>query len=84
MMLDKTYLNYVFKFVCPRCGGTHYGSSELADGSLMRYCHGIAHSSRGCGYTWHQTEDEQHVYLAYLSVKEHLAPKADEATQDEP
>ena len=77
-MAEKVYLNYHFKFVCPQCGGTHVGSRELDDGSLIRHCHGIAGSRRGCGYTWHQDDDEKYIYIAYRSVKDHLVIEVDE------
>lgn len=28
------------QFVCPKCSGSAFGSSQEDDGSLARYCHG--------------------------------------------
>ncbi len=46
-------------FVCPKCGGTYFGSSQQADGSMVRHCHGDAYSS-GCGFSFPVAEDAKY------------------------
>ena len=47
------------KFVCPKCGGSFFGSSRDIEGKITRHCHGSANSG-GCGYEWPEEDDERH------------------------
>ena len=61
-------------FVCPECGGTYFGSTMLPDGSLVRDCHGCG-TGRGCGFSWHEKDDEEYFYVSYQTVKRLLSKK---------
>lgn len=51
-------------FACPRCGGGTFGSSQLADGSLERICHGWRTDAQfgavSCNFIWHQRDDAKY------------------------
>jgi hypothetical protein len=55
-------------FICPQCGGTYFGSEQLSDGTLMRYCHGSG-TGYPCGYSWHQSKDDEHLFVSYIYIK---------------
>lgn len=53
------------EFRCPRCGGSHFGSTQLKDESYERHCHGGRHSA-SCSFTWSEKDD----YRYFLVVTE--------------
>ena len=55
-------------FICPDCGGTYFGSERLSDGSMMRHCYG-SKTGYGCGFSWHESKDNDYFYVHYSTVK---------------
>jgi len=45
-------------FVCPRCGGSNFGSRcpEDPKAPMQRYCHGIV-GQKSCGFDWLEHDD---------------------------
>lgn len=56
------------EFVCPKCGSTHFGSSEIDNPKGMtRHCndqYGVA-----CSYTWHESDDYKYRKLIKIYKK---------------
>ena len=59
------------KFVCPKCGGTHFGSSNIEEKFCTRHCHG-SDMSNGCGYSWNESDDDKHLFLSYKDIKKYI------------
>jgi hypothetical protein len=55
-------------FICPKCGGTYFGSTMQSDGSFMRHCHGSG-TGYGCGFSWHESSDKKYFYVLYDDAK---------------
>ena len=45
-------------FICPKCGCTYYGTSQIGSNNEKGHCHGP-----GCKFTWPRSEDGEHFYL---------------------
>jgi len=48
------------RFECPKCGSYMFGSSQNADGTLTRHCHGNEHCS--CGFTFPDSDDDKYFH----------------------
>lgn len=53
---------YDHEFECPRCGSSHYGSHQRADGTLERMCHGRLPDDSNCNFTWHEDDDPKYMF----------------------
>ena len=54
--------------LCPNCGGSKFGSTQQADGALVRSCHGWENSESPCDFKWASTEDHLYFHLPLLYV----------------
>lgn len=52
------------RMICPNCGDTKFGSTRLADGSLVRSCHGSVSSEGPCTFKWPATDDNKYFYVS--------------------
>lgn len=43
-------------FTCPQCAGHTFGSAQLLDHSLRRFCNGTG----PCMFSWHETDDAKY------------------------
>jgi hypothetical protein len=49
--------------VCPNCGDTKFGSTTLADGSLIRTCHGRENDETVCSFKWPASDDHKYFHV---------------------
>jgi hypothetical protein len=52
------------KLVCPNCGDTKFGSTQRADGALLRKCHGSISDEEPCTFSWPDEEDHKYFYVS--------------------
>jgi hypothetical protein len=58
--------------ICPNCGDSKFGSSQLKDGTLIRTCHGWINGETACTFKWLANEDHKYFYVSlahYLEEK---------------
>ena len=58
--------------VCPNCGDSKFGSSQLGDGTLLRTCHGHKNDEEPCTFKWPANEDHKYFYVSlahYIEAK---------------
>lgn len=51
------------KTICPRCGDTKFGSTQLPDGTLLRTCHGSLDGETPCMFQWPESDDHLYFYV---------------------
>lgn len=51
------------RLICPNCGDTKFGSTQRADGALIRTCHGSVSDEEPCTFSWSNTEDHRYFYV---------------------
>ena len=52
------------RMVCPNCGDSKFGSSQLKDGALLRTCHGHINDEELCAFKWLSSEDHRYFYVS--------------------
>lgn len=50
--------NLFLRFECPKCGSYMFGSTENADGTFTRQCHG--NEQWRCDFEFHESEDKKY------------------------
>lgn len=47
------------EFLCPRCGGSYFSSTDTMSDDMLRHCEGQGDGGRwtSCTFTWRQSED---------------------------
>lgn len=60
-MSDDAY--FAGRLVCPNCGDTKFGSTQHADGTLVRCCHGSVNGETPCAFKWPSADDDKYFYL---------------------
>jgi hypothetical protein len=50
-------------FICPECGSTRFGSTQLPDGTLRRTCQG---EEIACAFQWPASDDHKYFFVPLM------------------